>query len=287
MKTKPRYLDLHTHTLYSDGLYQSPQQLVGTAAYNGIEILAKTDHDTLAGIPEARAEAEKLGVLLINGVEITTPKYHLLGLGFQQSNRFREFIGKSQDIQERVVEQRVQALRRIGLPITLEKVKVEFPESRLGKYNLLWTVLKDSACREYFTKVGLSLNPQDVARYFFGQGGVAIIDKLEPEISVEEAIREVHAANGIIGIAHPEKDIREVAELGTLVKQGIDFIEVQPNIRHLNPAKTKMVADFVRSKDMLVTYGSDYHGSTFGRKILDNHGENILSERLATALGIN
>jgi len=281
-----KYIDLHTHTFYSDGIYQSPEQLVGTAAHKGIDILAKTDHDTLAGILEARAEAEKLGMLLINGVEITTPKYHLLGLGFQQSNQFRYFIKKSQVMQEKIVEQRVQALRRVGLPITLEKVKANFPESRLGKYNLLWTVLKDSECREYFINAGLSLNPQEVFRYFFREGGIAVIDKLEPEVSVEEAIREVHAAKGIIGIAHPEKDIQDIAELERLVEQGIDFIEVQPNIRHLNPAQTKMVADFVKNKGMLVTYGSDYHGPTFGREILNNQGENILSERLAEALGI-
>jgi len=280
-----KYIDLHTHTNYSDGIYNTPQQLVGAAACRGIDILAKTDHDTLNGIVEAKREGEKLGVLVLSGVEITTPKYHLLALGFHSSNRFRDFIKSSEAIQEKIVAQRIEALKLVNVPITLDKVKARFPESRLGKYNLLWTCLEDEGCREYFAKTGQSLYPKELLQYFFGKKGVALIDKLEPEIRVEDAVREVHAAGGIIGIAHPEKDVQDVKELEILVKQGIDFIERQPNIRHLNPEKTKMVDDFVERTGMPVSYGSDYHGTTFSRPLLERD-KNILSEDLAGLLRI-
>ena len=76
-------IDLHTHSTYSDGLL-SPATLVEEAASRGLRFLALTDHDTVAGIPEARAAGDRLGVEVIPGVELSAAlgsggEVHLLG----------------------------------------------------------------------------------------------------------------------------------------------------------------------------------------------------------------
>lgn len=68
--------DLHTHTTASDGQY-TPAQLVRLAKDRGIEVLAVTDHDTVAGVDEAMAAGEKLGLRVIRGVELSA----LCGVG--------------------------------------------------------------------------------------------------------------------------------------------------------------------------------------------------------------
>jgi predicted metal-dependent phosphoesterase TrpH len=80
--------DLHTHSNCSDGLYE-PGELVQEAARSGVQELSLTDHDTLAGLGEARATAEALGLRFLPGIEFTC-RYegrtaHLLGYGFDPS----------------------------------------------------------------------------------------------------------------------------------------------------------------------------------------------------------
>ena len=99
-------IDLHSHSTCSDGS-NTPTQLLQKANEANIDIFALTDHDTLAGIPEARAVAEELGITLINGVEIScqhtlTGGYgknkakdkiiHVLGLGFTDFTEMNETL---------------------------------------------------------------------------------------------------------------------------------------------------------------------------------------------------
>ena len=62
--------DLHNHSYYSDGVL-SPSELVEQSNKAGCDLFSLTDHDTTEGIIEAQLEADKLGVTLINGVEIS------------------------------------------------------------------------------------------------------------------------------------------------------------------------------------------------------------------------
>ena len=62
--------DLHSHSNASDGTL-SPTELVERAVNQGVEMLALTDHDTTAGISEAKKAAENLPIQLISGVEIS------------------------------------------------------------------------------------------------------------------------------------------------------------------------------------------------------------------------
>jgi predicted metal-dependent phosphoesterase TrpH len=65
----PRY-DMHTHSLRSDGTL-TPTELVRRAHAAGVNVLALTDHDVTDGIVEAQAAANRLGMTLIAGVEIS------------------------------------------------------------------------------------------------------------------------------------------------------------------------------------------------------------------------
>lgn len=76
-------IDLHCHTIISDGLL-TPAQLVARAADRGVEVLALTDHDDIAGLDEARRAADAKSITFINGVEISVTwrgrTIHIVGL---------------------------------------------------------------------------------------------------------------------------------------------------------------------------------------------------------------
>ena len=75
-------VDLHLHTNYSDGAL-SPAELVQLCFERGLRTIAITDHDTTFGLPEAQIYACKLGMKLINGIELGTQymedEVHILG----------------------------------------------------------------------------------------------------------------------------------------------------------------------------------------------------------------
>ena len=62
--------DLHNHSYYSDGIL-SPSEVVKLSSKANCDLFSFTDHDSTEGVTEAQLESDKLGVTLINGVEIS------------------------------------------------------------------------------------------------------------------------------------------------------------------------------------------------------------------------
>ncbi len=66
----PFVADLHNHSTASDGELR-PAEVVAQAAKRGLEAVALTDHDTLAGLDEAQAAGRRFGIEVIPGLELT------------------------------------------------------------------------------------------------------------------------------------------------------------------------------------------------------------------------
>jgi predicted metal-dependent phosphoesterase TrpH len=278
--TQQRYMDLHTHTYYSDGI-GTPELNVRTARLMGIEILAITDHDKIDGYQEAKIAGEKWQVRIIPGVEVSTDKYHILGLGINPySEDFKKFLNYSAAQQKKVCIKRIEGLRAQGIPITLEKVMEAFPKSRLGKMNIQYTMSQDKECQDYFMKKDGQILTHELYNHYLENSKRKGSDKMTC-ITAKRAIKEIHAAGGIAIIAHPNKEIEDMHEMDKLLKYGLDGLEIQPAFN----GKTEIFKKYAERHDLLITYGSDYHGGVFGRTFL-GRGENILSKKLAKALGI-
>src|SRR5471030_426721 len=75
-------IDLHTHSTASDGR-ESPAEVIASAVQTGLDVVALTDHDTTAGWAQASAAAEREGIALVRGIEIScrdnSISIHLLG----------------------------------------------------------------------------------------------------------------------------------------------------------------------------------------------------------------
>ena len=80
----PKEIDLHIHTNYSDGI-TSPRDAVRQAKAVGLDGIAITDHDTVEGMKKAKRIAKQLGIILVPGVEVTTPFGDVLALGIEEA----------------------------------------------------------------------------------------------------------------------------------------------------------------------------------------------------------
>lgn len=234
---------------------------------SGVDIMALTDHDTLAGYARAKIEADKYGFRIIPGVEISTTRYHILGLNVKPDHRgLQELLERSQKYQEGECQQRIDILAKHGMPLTFEKLRKECPDARLGKWNIIMTVLADSDCREYLLqRQGSMLTPRESFEYYLGKGGIAAKIHYPTTIHAAEAIETIHAAGGIAIVAHPFKQVKDFGgELARLVKRGIDGLEVQPNYGIQNePFRV-----YAEQENLMITYGSDFHGAGYNRPLL-------------------
>src|SRR6266480_661005 len=120
-------IDLHTHTYYSDGTL-GPRELLELARERGLDAVALTDHDTTAGLPEARQAAALVGVELVPGVEFSAEYEHasLHILCYWPDEEDEEFQAELLRLQESRLhrgERMVQKLQELGYPVTFERVR--------------------------------------------------------------------------------------------------------------------------------------------------------------------
>lgn len=280
---KTQYADLHSHTFYSDGM-DTPEQNVRNAARSGLGILAITDHDTTRGYEEAKKEAEKYGIEIIPGVEVTTRDYHILGLGIDVNNRsLQKFLEKGRYIQEQVCRSRTKKLAAYGAPIEFRMVRETFPTSRLGKCNIFYTMMESKEGRRYLEE---KTGKNDFLGMYFGFMKLTKAlgkDNFPGEITPEETIKQIHQAGGIAILAHPALDIKDMSELDKLVEQGIDGLEVQPNyIESYAPYEA-----YACERGLKITRGSDFHGQIFAKRPLLNRDNALRIESLDEFFSVN
>ena len=262
--------DLHCHSTCSDGTY-APTDVVKRAHAAGIDVLALTDHDTLAGIDEAREAANAYDMQLINGVEIscehtlsggygknksTNKIIYVLGLDFTDRDKMHATLQQLQD-------SRATRGQRITEKLS-ELLNIDFDE--------LWQAILDKA----------GGNPQAVGRAHIGQvlferGEVKTVQKAFDKyladnkpayvaieaLTMQHGIELIHACGGRAVLAHPTRyqlSATRVRKLiGEFAQLGGDACELPATSE---PISTRRMVDRTIAEHHLVTsIGSDFHGS--------------------------
>ncbi|MEM7808040.1 MAG: PHP domain-containing protein [Planctomycetota bacterium] len=261
----PLYVDLHTHTTASDGT-DSPAGLIRRAKAAGLSAVAITDHDTVAGLPEAAAEARRLGIEFLPGIEISAayPRpgvMHLLGYGFDPNDAgLRRLTAHLQDARHERNEFLVTKLRSVGIEVTFEELH-EIARGRNGGADDARVIGRPHFAKLLLIK-GYVSHVHAAYRYYLGNTGAFRFDRREPEPA--EAIAAVRAAGGVVSLAHPNQLRKQnfaqlASEVGHLASLGLDGVEVIYNDhRESFVAELK---DLCRRHDLLMTGGSDFHGS--------------------------
>jgi len=264
-------IDLHSHTLYSDG-DRTPAQLFAAAKAAGVQVLAVTDHDTVSGIEECRAASDMTGVRLVPGIELSCDLHgrevHVLGHFLEARSPALEQLAAGMLVERRErMERMVAVARKSGcLEVTFERVVAVSGGENLGRPHLA-RVLVDC---------GHAQSIKDAFDRFLGTGGPFWVDRRR--LPVSEAVRLVHDAQGTASIAHPGANGISRQELKTIADLGIDGVEAWHPEHPPNQAEA-----FVRWADelgLVVTAGSDFHGATVqpDRKLGDR---TLSSERFA------
>jgi predicted metal-dependent phosphoesterase TrpH len=255
-------IDLHTHTDQSDGSVP-PHRLVYEALALGLEALAITDHDTLAGYDLAAPVAAEAGLELLCGIELSTrleqkvpgprmPSVHLLGYftGEPPSAGFREWLRQQQESRRKRNLALIAKLRSLGVDITLEEVQA------LGR-NLTG--------RPHFARVlvskGYVANSQEAFDVYLADHARAAVEREEPTLI--EGIRHIRAGGGLPSLAHPVRlPQRDASSLRALLEElceaGLQGIEVYHSEHSHHD--TELYLELASEFGLAATGGSDFHG---------------------------
>lgn len=277
-----RMLDLHTHSSASDGSL-SPAELVVLADRVGLVGLALTDHDTVAGLPEALAAAADAAVELIPGVELSAAAdrgaIHIVGLHVDHDEAgLRGGLARVRRWRDERNPEIARKLAELGKPVELDEVTRIAGGGVVGRPHFAAALVARGHVRDV---------DEAFARYL-SRGGAAYVPKRK--LAPAECIALIRGAGGVPVLAHPDQAQLGRAALrdlvGRLADQGLAGIEVY--CPTYDSAMTRLYREIALEYGLVESGGTDFHGSVkprikLGRGFGSLHVPDSLLEPIAEA----
>ncbi len=283
--------DFHTHSIYSDGSL-TPDELVKASINAGLSAVALTDHNTVSGLSEFIASAEKHGIVGVPGVEFSTEyndrELHILAL-FVRPEHFSlitKFIGDFKQKKDDSNRQLVCALKNAGFDVDYESILRYTPDGYVNRAH----IARELVLRGYVPSVEVAFSSllSEKCGYY----------KPPHRNNAFETVKFIKSISAVSVLAHPllqlsPEELDEFLSLAVpcgLCAMETQYVEYTPNQRKLSEA-------LVEKHGILQSGGSDFHGDTKPlRRLGVGHGdlcipfefyEKLCSHNTFDALGDN
>lgn len=258
-------LDLHIHSIYSDGSL-SPEDLVDTAINLDISAISITDHDNILSYKHAVAQADlrsketgKPVVEIIPGVEINTlwkgHEIHVLGYYMDLTSKpFLDLLAYQQHARAQQTIKIVEKLNKEGINIKLEDItSLVIEGGSIGRPHIARSIVNMGGAKHVIEAYNKYIN--DSASTYVKR----------KTVSPHEAVEIVYEACGIPVIAHPG-DVDIIEDLvKDLINCGLRGIEAYH--RKHSPAMVEYYFTMAEKYGLVVTGGSDFHGPSGNKKM--------------------
>ena len=215
-------IDLHTHTVYSDGTF-TPRELLRLAGERGLDVIGLTDHDTMNGLPDATAAAAEFGVELVPGIELSTV-YEGSGVHIlcyypdPNDHALREELDRLRGERARRGERMVEKLQALGYPVSFDRVCEIAQGGNVVRPHIAQALVE----------AGVVPSIKDAfSDELIGAGGKAYVEKdaLDPLAAIDLIDR----AGGVAVLAHPgtSREVSPVSDdlIEEFAAAGLDGIE--------------------------------------------------------------
>ena len=272
-----KVVEFHTHSNMSDGLY-SPEKLIQRAKRAGVHAISLTDHDTVAGLPRASAEAKRLGMEFSPGIEFSCVYLdrgvHVLGHFIQQdAPRLVEQIETRGSSRVERMGEIIDRLNHSGLRLDKEDFFAAYADSpsitrgQLGAYML---------------GKGLAKSREEVFEKYIGESAPCYVEL--NILTPFDALELIYDAGGVATLAHPL--LSECDEIiPQLAEAGLAGIEVEHPSQDADVQRR--YRKIAKEHGLLCLGGSDCHGVPHGRDRLGRFSQPLrsfleLSERAKT-----
>jgi len=243
-------IELQSHSTVSDGQL-APAEVVAKAAKAGVTTLALTDHDAIAGVPEAAEAAERLGLELVPAIEMScvhryAEDLHVCGYWIDLE-KIAPACDRAQQERRSRAGEIVQNLRREGFDLTLgDAIREAGAADSIGRPHIARAAGATGDLGPFFEE-------------YLVPGAKAFVPRRWP--TAEEAVATIREAGGVAVVAHPYWDVKDPTQVEDLVRS------LEPDgIEAFYPSHTReQTGHLLRlcaELGLVPTASSDYHGPT-------------------------
>ncbi len=253
-------IDLHIHSSISDGSC-TPDEILTIAKGLKLRAFSITDHDTLDGNREILSGVNDSSIHFITGVEISSflpepfkssGSFHILGYGFSihdipLNQALKTFQTARNERNPRIIAK----LNQLGIDISMAEVQAFAGPGIVGRPHIAGILVKK----------GVVSSIKEAFNTYLAKNKPAFVDKYR--IDCKSAITLIKNAGGAAVLAHPSSLGMAPDEMETLLKElsknGLTGIEAYYSTH--SPEETQYFIDLANRLGLLVTGGSDFHGS--------------------------
>ena len=253
-------VDLHIHSTASDGS-MTPGEIVALALSLELKAIAITDHDTVDGAKDVLQHGCPVELSFIPGVEISsTPpspfvssgSFHILGYGIRPDDPDLDCALKK--VQQARTERNPKIISRLndeGMMISLDEVIEQAGGDVIGRPHMAQVLVKKgyvSSIKEAFDR-------------FLAKGKPAYVEKYK--LTCDEAIQVIRKAGGIPVLAHPVSLGMDTETLSRLLDRlcSMGLLGLEAYYSTHSPQETETFCRLAEDKNLVITGGSDFHGS--------------------------
>lgn len=250
------YVDLHIHTIHSDGVY-TPSQIIAMAVEKGLKAIAIADHDSVSGIDEALIAGQQYGIEVIPAVELSIGfrDYHDIHLlGYCIAHKDKTFTAKlaefrkSRDLRGKAIVEKINAklASERKKEISYDEV-IDLAQESLSRLHIARLLVDRGLARHVQDAFVRYLLPCNVPKRYF---------------PLKEALDEITRIGGVSVLAHPHSISDNRAVLNALIREmkqmGLDGLEVYNNLCYQDDMI--FLEGICRELNLVKTGGSDFHG---------------------------
>ncbi|MCL2852375.1 MAG: PHP domain-containing protein [Defluviitaleaceae bacterium] len=247
-------IDLHTHSIYSDGTL-SPGEIVARAKTKGLAAISITDHDTVQGLSEGESAAAAAGIEFLHGCEISAYhgnwQVHILGYCIDpRSQTLAAQFEELAAIRDERNRKMLDALGRIGIDVSHDQL------SYAAGCNII--------TRSHFARVlwnrGYARSIQDAFDKYVSQGAAAYVP--HEAMTTRDCIEFIRREGGVPVLAHPFQYHTDDSRTGKLVEElaGYGLMGIESIYTSHTLSQTLQAKRWANKYRLVETGGSDFHG---------------------------
>jgi predicted metal-dependent phosphoesterase TrpH len=258
MQTAPvlprRYVDLHIHTIHSDGS-STVSEVLEAASRKGLAAIAITDHDCIDAYPTAIELGSQMGVEVIPGLELSSEienaDLHILGYYIDFTDpALNRILNEMKEARYLRARKMVENLNIQGVDLRFETVLSMAGIGAIGRPHIAAAMLKEElvySFREAFEK-------------YLGYGMPAYVEKYK--MRPRDVFDLVKGAGGIPVLAHP--GVTKVDDrLQEFINDGVQGLEAY-HTEH-SASVQQQYLKIARKCGLAVTGGSDFHNASHNK----------------------
>lgn len=254
MEKNEKLIDLHTHTVCSDGS-MTPAELVRHAFDAGLSAVAVSDHDTADGVHEAVKTGVECGIEVIPAIELSAKsdtETHILGYFIDpDSKKLQDAMTYIREVRTVRLGETCDMLNKLGIDVTLEEVKAEASGGILCRAHIA----------SIMTRKGYSESPREAFRVWLNVGCPAYSES--QALTDVEAIELINASGGDAYLAHLNLTKKNNDELDKFVRYLTDhgLCGIEGYYTDYTSEMENEYRALAAKYGLKISGGTDFHGS--------------------------